>query len=405
MKLSSKYDIIIVGAGPAGLSAAIESAKNGIKVVVFEKSKEIGFPIHTSGASWVDELEKIKVPTKFIHPIKIVEFIAVKKKAIFNYKNAVSCVIDVRGYYQYLAEQASQRGADIFVNSKVLNPIISNNFVTGVNVKINGLDYNVNSNIVIDASGFNALIARKIGLFKGFEMYGNGAEYDLYSTKWNQEKISFLFNKDTPAGYGWVFPHGNNRVRVGVGLIYPISKESPIKCLDDFLAEKNEITSQLGLFSRIEMHRGIVPNDGFLKKTIHNGLIVVGDAAGQVSAIAGEGIRYAVDIGKMAGIVSANSIKMERYDEKYLTLYERMWRNKYEKSFSVTYELNKRLRSYSLEEWNDKIEKITMLKPELMVDFLKGNFSASFFSRVILQQPSLIGSFVYRLLKRKFNMR
>lgn len=57
-----KFDIIIVGGGPAGLAAAEFAAKDGLKVAVLERSKEIGYPIHTSGGSWVEELQKLNIP-------------------------------------------------------------------------------------------------------------------------------------------------------------------------------------------------------------------------------------------------------------------------------------------------------------------------------------------------------
>ena len=64
-----KYDVLITGGGPAGLSAAFTAAKSGAKVAVFEKRKEIGYPVHTSGGSWIDELKALDIPGRFMHPI------------------------------------------------------------------------------------------------------------------------------------------------------------------------------------------------------------------------------------------------------------------------------------------------------------------------------------------------
>ena len=395
------FDVIIVGGGPAGLSAANRAAQLGCKVAVFEKSKEIGYPIHTSGGSWIDELQKIGVPAKFMHPIKYGEFVGDKSKAVFKYETSPSCILDVRGYYQYLAEQASLAGAEIFVNAKVFDHIFSDNFVKGVRVNINGEQYDAYSKIVIDASGFNAIIARKVGLLDKFKVFGVGAEYDLVAPSWDQDKVALIFsNKVAPAGYGWVFPCGNSRVRVGIAIIRPISRASPVKSLDAFLSSDHEIVNALKPYSKIEFHQGVIPSDGILPKTVYNGLIVVGDAAGQILAIAGEGIRFAVDIGGIAGSVAAKALSNVDYSEGFLKDYEKTWREKYELKFKIAYEINKRLRGYTEEGWDEKIEILSRLSPDLVVALLKGHFSTQVLFKALKQQPGFISKAICKVIRQ-----
>ena len=403
MNKQKNYDIIIVGGGPAGLSSAIEASKRNCKVALFERSKEIGYPIHTSGGSWVDELQKLGTPTKFMHLIKYGEFIGTKNKVKFEYKKAPSCILDVRGFYQFLAEKATMMGTDIYINTKVTGPIISENYIKGVNILSNGNKYKFRSNIVIDASGFNAVIAKKIGLLDKFKIYGIGAEYDLVSPTWIQDKVAFIMNKYTPAGYGWIFPHGNSRVSVGICIIKPFSKKSPVKCLEHFLLSNDEIIRDLEPLKKIEFHEGFIPNSGILPKTISNGLLIVGDAAGHVSGIAGEGIRYAMDIGNIAGTVAADAIMRKRFDERFLVNHEKQWRKKYEFKFKVMYEINKRLRTYSYEKWDKSLEKLSLLTPELLVDYLKGNFTTNFLFNIFKNQPKLASSAIFRLIKRSIS--
>lgn len=395
------FDVAIVGGGPAGLSAAKRAANLGCKVALFEKSREIGYPVHTSGGSWIDELEKLNVPTKFIHPIKSIEFIANKSTAVFKYDVPKNCVLDIRGYYQYLAEQASLAGTKIFVNATVLGPIISNNFVRGINVNINGEQHIVHSKLVIDASGFNAIIARKAGLLDKFKLYGIGAEYELIAPSWNQEKVYLILgSKIAPAGYGWIFPRGDHRVRVGIATIRPISKTSPVKYLDDFLSSNNDIVQNLRPYSEIEFHQGFIPNNGILPKTVSNGLIVVGDAAGQILAIAGEGIRFALDIGDIAGLVAGKAILNKKYNEDFLAGYEKKWREKYALRFKISYEVNKRLRNYTDEDWEEKVRILSHLSPDLLAGILKGDFTTKFFFKAIMQQPKLVSSSTFKIIKK-----
>ncbi|HEX8729006.1 MAG TPA: FAD-dependent oxidoreductase, partial [Ktedonobacterales bacterium] len=65
-----QYDVLIVGGGPAGLSAAEAAAKAGARVAVLERRKEIGYPVHTSGGSWISDMRAIGVPADLYYPIR-----------------------------------------------------------------------------------------------------------------------------------------------------------------------------------------------------------------------------------------------------------------------------------------------------------------------------------------------
>ncbi|MDW0315424.1 MAG: FAD-dependent oxidoreductase, partial [Nitrososphaeraceae archaeon] len=114
-----KYDIAVVGGGPAGLSSAYAAARAGGKVILFEKDDSIAHNIRTSGVSWIKEMEELRIPRGLYNPIKNFTFISPSNEVTIKGQGYTSCVLDVRGVYQYLATIAAEAGTKIMVRSRV----------------------------------------------------------------------------------------------------------------------------------------------------------------------------------------------------------------------------------------------------------------------------------------------
>jgi digeranylgeranylglycerophospholipid reductase len=392
--MNNQYDIIVVGGGPAGLSAAYAAAKTDVKVAVLEKSREIGYPVHTSGGSWIDELQKLEIPSRFMHPIDQGVFLSPNAKAEFVFAEPPSCILDVRGLYQYLAELASSAGAEIYVGTNVAGPLIESGSIAGVEARRLGQTLTMRAPLVIDASGFGGVIARQIGLTSGFRRYGLGAEYDLYTPKWPENRVAFLFgSRYAPSGYGWVFPRGNGRVRVGVGVIRPDATAKPRELLDSMLSDSSLFDDAFSKVSHVEYHAGSIPSESCLEQTVADGCLVVGDAAGLISTILGEGIRFAIDVGRMAGRVAGKAVHKKSFDKKHLGTFEQVWRSKYERLFRLGSYLNHRLARYSDQDWDEKIRLLSTLKAELLPSLLKGNLNVSDLWGLVRSSPDLIKTY------------
>ncbi|MFQ5650960.1 MAG: NAD(P)/FAD-dependent oxidoreductase [bacterium] len=385
------FDVLVAGAGPAGLSAAFAAAKGGARVAVFERSKEIGYPIHTSGGSWIDELRKLDIPQRFMSPVRQGVFVSPHERATFTYDEPLSCVLDVRGLYQYLAELASQAGAVIFVDSPVTQPFMNGGELAGLRVHQFGHQVTFEARLVIDASGAAGFVARRLGLTSGVRRVGVGAEYDLYAPDWPAGKVALLFGSHiAPKGYGWVFPHTNRRVRVGIGLIRPDTKKSPRHYLETLLAKRTLFSDELARISRLELHTGIIPSEGCVQPTVANHFMITGDAGGLVSTLLGEGIRFAISIGRMAGEVAAEAVREERYDVQFLRKYERSWKKRYGRMFQIGALLNDRLASYSDDQWDEKIRALARMEPVLVARILKGDFTYKLLLDLIKTRTHLV---------------
>src|ERR1022692_2564167 len=129
------FDVIIAGGGPGGLSAAEAAAKAGASVLVLEQNKEIGSPARTTGGSFVQDMKALGIPESLYHPIRRCRYISPHNSAAFEYDEPVTCVLDVRGAFQFLAERAIDAGARISVGTVATEPVLTNGAVTGVRAK------------------------------------------------------------------------------------------------------------------------------------------------------------------------------------------------------------------------------------------------------------------------------
>src|SRR2546421_6126548 len=111
--MSNDYDVLVVGGGPAGLAAGEASAKQGASTLVLERQNEIGYPIHTSGGSWIKDMETLAIPKHLYHPVSTVIFLSPQREFSLQYDPAVACVMDVRGVYQHLASRAIAAGTTV----------------------------------------------------------------------------------------------------------------------------------------------------------------------------------------------------------------------------------------------------------------------------------------------------
>ncbi|HYU73853.1 MAG TPA: FAD-dependent oxidoreductase, partial [Ktedonobacteraceae bacterium] len=122
--MSDENDVLIVGGGPAGLAAAEAAASRGVRTVVLERQNEIGYPVHTSGGSWISDMKALAIPEYLYHPVTKVIFVSPRREVSLHYNSAVACVVDVRGLYQHLAGRAIAAGAQVRVRHTVEQVVV-----------------------------------------------------------------------------------------------------------------------------------------------------------------------------------------------------------------------------------------------------------------------------------------
>ena len=235
-----RYDIAIVGGGPAGLSAAYKASKLGANVILFEKDESIAHSIRTSGVSWIEDVEKLGISKDHYNPIENYCLISPSNETTIRGDSAKSCVLNVRTTYQFLAFLAAEAGTEIMVRSNVVNVITdSKNRVSGLKVSTPKGDLVINCKLVIDASGFSSSIARRLRMVNEWKRYGVGAEYECYCEHVDPTTWTLMVGSQySDIGYAWVFPVSKNRVRIGVGIGRPESNVDPMQKLHWIIEKK-----------------------------------------------------------------------------------------------------------------------------------------------------------------------
>jgi digeranylgeranylglycerophospholipid reductase len=202
------------------------------------------------------------------------------------------------------------------------------------------------------------------------------------------EAIFWLGGPIVPGGYGWAFPCGEGRVRVGVGVVRPDADAEPRVLLDRLLAEFPAADATAG----IELHSGLMPVIAPRAATlVADGMVVVGDAAGQGSTLLGEGIRYAIAAGQTAGEVIAAAADRD-FTAGSLAAYPREWHRRAGRDLRISYAVNQRICSYGDDDWDRAIRRLDRLSAKQAANVFASDFSLRWAAGVLWRDPGLVRS-------------
>ena len=395
------FDVVVVGGGPAGSSAAHMAAKSGCTVALFEKEKEIAETVRTSGVTWISDIKKFGIPEECYNPIKKFSFCSPKNSVKISGEIAKAAVLDVRKTYRFLANRAKTSGSELFTSTNVTEVLKDDTGkCSGVIAKSDGKQIQFNSKVVIDASGFVSVIAKELGYVTQWKKFGAGAEFEVKTEKLEHDNWWLMVGQEySPAGYAWIFPTSKDTARIGVGIGKPDSDVDPTVRLNELLEKKLGPIKDLGNIEKIEFHYGLIPNDGVSRKTVYDNLILVGDSAGQANPLVLEGIRYAIRFGEVAGQVAADAIKNGDTTEMSLSPYEKEWKRAIESKINSAGKVQNRWVGLTDDEWDKELSIIEELTADEFLDFIRADFGVSKMVKLATHHPKMIVRQLFNMVK------
>jgi flavin-dependent dehydrogenase len=189
---------------------------------------------------------------------------------------------------------------------------------------------------------------------------------------------------------------------VGVGVTYPEARGVDLKgCLHKLMEEDDRFAPLFRNAGCIEMHRGFIPGELFPGQRVAHGLLIIGDAAGQASALAGEGIRFAMEMGELAARTAAEALSRGGPRKEGLARAHREWDRRHGRNFRIAMEINRRMASFSDPQWDKAVRYTARLTDKQFLQFLKTDFTLSLFLRIIARNPDLAGKALVRTVLRE----
>jgi digeranylgeranylglycerophospholipid reductase len=358
--MKKKYDVLVIGGGPAGALAAKTAAEKGLSACLVEKRPAIGAPVRCAeGIGREALLEFIDPDPRWISAemqgagiVAPDGFTMTLESAMAGSK--VGYVLDRKFFDRELVWKAAEAGADVAVKSRAAAPLLEKGVVKGAKIEYCGTVTDVKSDIVIAADGVESKFSKWCGIdttvplreiMSSVQYVMTDIDIDEHST------IFYLGNDVAPEGYLWIFPKGKRTANVGIGISG--RKSGKGHRAKDYLDKFVKKTFPEG--KTIEYIPGGVSVCRPLECTVADGLMITGDAARVVDPLTGGGIYNAMYTGRLAAEVAADCIGRGDTSKKALMTYDKAWRSS---KIGKAIERNYHIKEYLIKQPDEKLNEI-----------------------------------------------
>jgi digeranylgeranylglycerophospholipid reductase len=304
-----QFDVVVVGAGPAGGHCARVLAQAGCKVLLVERHESFDRNSFSSAGTPLETMTKYGLPETVIGSLwqKLV-IVTSNRSGTWEAKQPVGAVLDFAKLREFLAQAVKAQGGEVWLGCKYVKhrQVNGQSWVT-FKQKQDPVEITVSTTVIVDATGPARSVMYPPGTPKPDFLEGTGVEYLIevsaadYATQ-AQALTFFLGHQWMPKGYSWIFPMSSNQLKVGAGLIAAqhqvVDRTKSLKYYVDLIIQDYlHITD----YKVIDVHGSTLKYSRGLQDIYHeDNVIAIGDAVSTVNFLGGEGIRHAMQSAEIA---------------------------------------------------------------------------------------------------------
>jgi digeranylgeranylglycerophospholipid reductase len=348
--MDREVDVLVVGAGPTGSTAAKYAARVGASVLLIEKRSEIGTPVRCGegvAKRWLEEIGLSPNGEFICHEVDGARIIAPDGTALVvdetRAGNECGYILERDLFDRFLAKEAAKAGAEILIKTSAVGLLHEDGRTIGARCEHMGQTFDVRAKFVIGADGFESQVGRWAGLQTHLRARDIDAclQYTMVGVAGNSRLNDIYLGSIAPGGYAWVFWKGPDVANVGIGVnLSKIRDRADAKrYLDDLIGR----TPSLAKGEVIEEVAGAVSVSMPLERTAAPGVMLAGDAARLIDPLTGGGILNGCLSGKYAGEVAADAVAAAERFEDAPKAYERRWKARLEEELARHYLIKERL--------------------------------------------------------------
>ncbi len=300
------YDVIVIGAGPAGTAAAAECARNGLKTLCIEEHGTIGYPVQCAGllsdAAFAECRTSERPVLNRVYGARVVSGSGIS--ILIDAKTQKAVVVDRGALDREMAERAAEAGAEFSLKTAAYD-------VRGTTLLSRGVNGHreIPFRLLIAADGPRSSIARIFAMPRA-RIYLAGIQADLVHEC--DSRFVEIYPDASPDFFGWKIPVGEGRVRIGL-----CSRTGVPELFNAFRKKFGE--------NSIHLVTGTLPL-GLMPRTYGHRTLFTGDAAGFAKPTSGGGVYTGIRSARHAAAVAIDCCEADLYTDAMLADYERRWR-------------------------------------------------------------------------------